>query len=284
MGADGDGCNGSGERPVRDGGRADASGIASTSVDAGTADSPDGAPTSMIGEMLAQQDVGQTDPQFFDARFVPGPLDPDGDYGTCAGAAQTVGDCCYFPPVRPPGTQPFSSGDTSVDKRAGVVTLVDTTSTAKIGTFTYDRAAYPATEFATTVWQPGDVLTVSATGDQVGPFTVSATTLVPPTGQFPPAIQRTQDFQITWQPDPNAEIMNLWISDGQPAGGGVNCTLPDANGSVTVDASLFAAFQSGAASAVSLGRIARQRVTPTSAGIVEFTTRAYAASVNVSVQ
>ena len=105
------------------------------------------------------------------------------------------------------------SGSAVVDQKAGVITLVDTTSRVQIGTFNnYVTDAYPDMEFTATVWQPGDILTVRATGDQVSAFTVSAPTLIPPIGQIPSSINLNQDFQITWQPDPNADIMNISIS------------------------------------------------------------------------
>ncbi len=233
-------------------------------MDGGGADSPDSAPALLIGELLAQQFAGNPTEQDFIARFVTGPESDAGAYGTCAGAAQTVGDCCYFPPSPLPATQPPGTGSPVVDQNAGVITLVDTTSRAQIGAFNYVADGYPEMEFSGTVWQPGDILTVRATGDQVSAFTVSAPALIPPIGQIPSSINPTQDFQITWQPNPNADIMNIWISDGQSVGKGVNCTVPDANGSVTVAATLFAAFQSGDASTVSLGpadrRGARRRV------------------------
>ena len=256
------------------------------STSAFPANSPDGALPLLIGELSAQQYAGNPTEQDFIARFVTGPeSDAEAADRTCAGAAQTVGYCCYFPPSPHPGTQPFSdSGSQVVDQNAGVITLVDTTSKAQIGTFNYDHVndAYPSMEFTTPVWQPGDILTVRATGDQVSAFSVSAPALIPPIGQIPSSINLNQAFQITWQPDPNADIMNIWISDGQSVGKGVNCTLPDANGGVTVAASLFVAFQAGDASGVSLGRGA-QRDTQTSTGTVEFTTRAYSANVQVSV-
>lgn len=250
------------------------------------------APALMIGELTAQQFVGNPFfQQTFDARFVAGPeFDAGGLVGTCAGVAQTVGDCCYFPPSPLPGTQLPGSGSAVADQKAGVITLVDATSRVQIGTFNYvTDGYYPDMEFTATVWQPGDILTVRATGDQVSAFTVSAPALIPPVGQIPSSINLNQDFQITWQPDPNADIMNISIS-GQPGevnSGEVNCTLPDANGSVTVATSLLAAaFQPGDASTVSLGVSlgrAAQRDTQTSTGTVEFATRAYSASVQVSL-
>lgn len=242
------------------------------------------APALMIGELTAQQDVAN--PFFvqdFFARFLPEPESDAGMVGTCAGATQTVGDCCYFPPSPPPGDPPPGSGSAVADQNAGVITLVDTTSRVQVGTFNYD---YPDMDFTAAVWQPGDILTVRATGNQVSAFTVSAPALIPPIGQIPSSINLTQDFQITWQPDSNADVMHISISPPSSSGE-VNCTLPDANGSVTVAASLLAAaFQPGDASTVILGvslERAAQRDTQTSTGTVEFATQAYSASVQVSV-
>jgi len=247
------------------------------------------APALMIGELTAQQSAGN--PFFvqdFFARFLPEPESDAGaadSAGGCAGATQTVGDCCYFPPSPLPGTQLLpGSGSAVADKNAGVITLVDTTSRVQIGTFNYVTAGYNSMDFTALVWQPGDILTVRARGDQVSAFTVSAPALIPPIGQIPSSINLTQDFQITWQPDPNADVMDISISPPSNSGE-VNCTLPDANGSVTVAASLLAAFPPGdggvGVMGVSLVRAA-QRDTQTATGTVEFVTQAYAATVQVS--
>lgn len=247
------------------------------------------APNLLIGELLVDQFPGNPNPteQLFSASFVPAPESDAGPYyATCA-----VGACCYLPPSppRPVPTQPPGCGSVVPDKNAGVITLVDTTSRAQIGTFPYVNfvtgggcgGGYPFMGYTAPVWRPGDILTVHATGDQVSAFTVSAPALIPPIGQIPSSINLDQDFQITWQPDPNADIMNISISGGQSAGG-VNCTLPDAKGSVTVATSLLlAAFQLSDAIMVSLGRVV-QREAQTSLGTVEFTSRADSASVQVS--
>jgi hypothetical protein len=252
------------------------------------AESRDGAPNLLIGELLADQFPGNPTEQFFSASFVPAPESDAGlYYATCA-----VGACCSLPPSppHPIGSPPPGCGSVVPDQNAGVIALVDTTSRAQIGTFPYVNfvasggcgGGYPLMGFTAPVWQPGDILTVRATGDQISAFTVSAPALMPPISQIPSSINLTQDFEITWEPDPNADIMNISISGGQSAGI-VYCTLPDAKGSVTVAASLLLeAFQLSDAITVSLGRVA-QRDTQTSTGTVEFTTRADSATVQVSV-
>jgi hypothetical protein len=282
-GSAGSGSSASGTNAGMSGGGSGASAGTAAGSESGSA------PALMIGELTAQQSAGNPFfQQDFFARFVPEPESDAGaadSAGGCAGATQTVGDCCYFPPSPLPGTQPPGSGSAVADQNAGVITLVDTTSRVHIGTFNYvTDGYYPDMDFTALVWQPGDILTVRATGDQVSAFTVSAPALIPPIGQIPSSINLTQDFQITWQPDPNANIMDISIAPPSDSGQ-VNCTLPDANGSVKVAASLFAAFPPGdggvGVMGVSLVRAA-QRDTQTATGTVEFVTQAYAATVQVS--
>ena len=97
--------------------------------------------------------------------------------------------------------------------------------------------------YDTLVWQPGNVLTLSATGGaSIGAFTVSAPALVPPSPSVP-AHLGPGDAVLTWQPDPNADTLSIIVNDGH--GAEVYCRVPDAHASLTIDASLLAVLASG---------------------------------------
>jgi hypothetical protein len=236
-------------------------------------------PEAVVGELYALTVVtnGQTS-QSFDLNFqvMPPPAD------ACDRATSTVGSCCYFAPVRRPPTQPPGSGTPSIESSAGTVTLTDVTSNARIDSFDYRSGAYshaPA-NYRSPVWQPGDELRVNAAGDQIGAFTVSASTLLPPAVQVPSPIVRGQDVVITWRPDAHAEAFSFSILD-TATGGDVVCSVPDAAGTLTIDASLFAAFEPSAqVQGVAERRAVRYAQTPT--GRVAFKTLGWT-SVEVSI-
>lgn len=85
---------------------------------------------------------------------------------------------------------------------------------------------------------------------------------------------------ITWQADPNADTMSVVVDDDQ--GGIVACSAPDAQGTVTMPASLFAAFRSGDRCQGSAER-ATTRYTQTPTGRVAFVTSGWT-SFDASVQ
>jgi hypothetical protein len=197
-----------------------------------------------VGELYALTALinGQTS-QRFDLNFQVMPTPAD----VCGRATSTVGACCYFAPSPRPGTQVSGSGTPTTESSAGTVTLTNATSNVRIDSFDYQRGAYthaPAT-YGSPVWQPGDALRVNAEGDQIGAFTISAPTLLLPSVQVPSPIVRGQDVAITWRPDAHAEAFSFSILD-TATGGNVACSVADAAGMLTIDASLFATFEPSA--------------------------------------
>jgi hypothetical protein len=202
----------------------------------------------IVGQLLVTTEAfgGQT-LETFSADLQPLPTPPT--TFACPGATARVGACCVFPPVPPIPSPAHGSGTgtANVGTSAGMLALLDATSSANVGTFDFGTGGYgglPA-NYYTTRWQPGDILNVSATGDQIGAFTASAPALSPPVVQFPSTIVATNDLRITWLPDQNAETMMLQILDNDAGSVDIACSVPDADGAVTVDASLFVAFKSG---------------------------------------
>jgi hypothetical protein len=194
----------------------------------------------------------------------------------CTGATVTAGACCVLPPVGPvalPSDPTSTSGGPATEKSAGQVTLLDVTSNTSIGTYQYSDGNYDALPMysETALWHPGDALRVSATGDQVGAFAVSVPALSPPVVQVPATFSAGQDLTITWEPDPSADTMTITSSNSDTQDGLIVCAAPDAQGTVTVDASLFVAFKPGDRCT---GSATREAVlsTQTSAGVVVFKT------------
>lgn len=215
------------------------------------------------------------------------PLPKTTTSAACAGATASVGACCVFPPIRPVPTLPpgTGTGAANIGTSAGVLALLDATSSANIATFDFGSGGYaglPASYY-TSRWQPGDLLKVSATGDQIGAFTASAPALSPPVLQLPASIVTTADLRITWQPDPNADTMRIQIIDSNAGSVVVACSAPDSDGAVTVDASLFAAFKPGDSCQAGADR-ETVRYAQTSTGRVALRSFGYSASVGASVK
>jgi hypothetical protein len=177
-----------------------------------------------------------------------------------------------------PGTRRFTD-PAGPPPNAGPITLVDATSKMRLGIWDYSATtpggygfAVP-TSLADDAWNPGDVLTVSAAGANGGPgvqvsaFTASAPTLVPPSAQVLSSIPRSENLEVTWQPDPNASTMHIGLSDNLVTGS-VYCAVPDAQGKVSMDGSLITPFPSGALQ-LSLAR-ETDRDTQSAAGVVFF--------------
>ena len=203
----------------------------------------------------------------------------------CPGASATAGACCLFPPVVEGGQLTddggTGTGTPSFGESAGVLTLRDDTSGASIGTYDFGSRGYqvPA-DLTPPPWQPGDSLTVSATGAQIGAFTVSAPALPPPTMQFPSSIATTEALHVTWQPDPNADTMTVQVLYASEV---IVCTVRDSDGAVTVDPSLLSTFHSGLTTELAAYREA-DRYAQTPKGRVELSSFAYSATSQAPVK
>lgn len=198
-------------------------------------------PKAVIGQLIALTESAADHHVYqrfdIDLQAVPTPE------GMCDRATATVGSCCSFPPVmRPPTLPPGEGTATPVPATsAGTVTFADATTSSTIGTFDYQDVGYahaPA-NYDGQVWRPGDELRVTATGAQVGAFTVSAPSLLLPAPQVPAQFTQGQDLAITWQPDANADTLLISILDGG-SGVSVACSASDAAGAVTVSGTLLA--------------------------------------------
>jgi hypothetical protein len=219
--------------------------------------------------------TGLTTDRSFGVQLEPGSLPQP---FSCTGAERTVGPCCFYRTMHAPGMRRVTD-PAGPPPNAGPITLVDTTSKTRLGVWDYvttTPGGYGLSvliSLAENAWNPGDVLTVSAAGADGGPgvqlsaFTASAPTLVPPSAQFPSSIPRTENLEVTWQPDPNASTMNIGLSDNLVTGS-VYCAVPDAQGKVSMDGSLITPFPSGALQ-LSLAR-ETDRVTQPAAGVVFF--------------
>ncbi len=176
--------------------------------------------------------------------MVLGPV-PAETSGPCPGAVAVAGVCCAYPPI-PPHPTPLP-GDGGAAQGAGpdvgTIAFGDSTSGNPIGQYAYTNGTYyPPPAYPGLVWQPGDTLTVSATGGpSIGAFTLSLPALIPPSPTVPATIGPSQDADFTWAPDPNADTMSISVGDG--TGAEVVCSVPDAQGSLTIEGSLLSGLQ-----------------------------------------
>lgn len=226
-------------------------------------------PHAIVGRVVVTTESanGQAS-DFFDVAMQP--FTPPA--GPCVGATSVVGACCFWGPTPPPPLQQIGSGTPppATENSAGEIWVVDTTTGSAIGTFSPSNGGYaglPATLAAGT-WNPGDELTVSADGDQIGAFTIRGPALEPPsTAILPATIALGHDLVVTWAPSPASDTMSISLSTGLSTAM-VECTVPEAQGTVTIDASLFASFEAGVACQIGATREV-QTFVQTASGRVE---------------
>jgi hypothetical protein len=173
-------------------------------------------------------------------------LQPFTPANPCADADRIVGACCFFGPKPRPPTQGPGISMPSTEASAGSIELADATTSATIGTFTYAGGGYtPAFGiYAPGSWSPGDDLRITAAGDQIGAFTITAPALSPAQSILPAKVVRGSDLVVTWAPDAASESMSISLLDTL-TGAEVACKVPEQEGTVTIDASLFASFNAG---------------------------------------
>jgi hypothetical protein len=181
---------------------------------------------------------------------------------TCAGT--TSGDCCYVPAAQPTDAG-ADAGSPPAPPSAGIVTIAAAADAGTLTTMTPTGGAYtPVTNPPTTsvTWNPGDSLSIAATGDQVHPYSGTLATGalfsgVTPTLDDAMTINRGQDFQITWTSEGlQGETVTLVVSASSVAGshGVITCVVPDSQAQVTVSSSLFGHFSTGDHASVQLLR------------------------------
>jgi hypothetical protein len=183
---------------------------------------------------------------------------------TCSGGAT----CCYTPP---PATS--SSGGSLTTYGAGTITVTDSGST--IDSLTYSGGLYVPSTTAP-VWNPGDSLTVSASGATVDAFT--ATVKAPgilaglaPALSFTSAISipLASNWSIAWTPDTasgeNVILSISAITSAEASAGDITCTVPDSAGTVSVPSALLGNFATGEKATVILTRYAGANATDANA-------------------
>jgi hypothetical protein len=181
---------------------------------------------------------------------------------TCTGTK--AGDCCYVPPPQPTDAG-ADAGAPPSPPSAGIVTIAAASDAGTLATMTPTSGTYPpATNppTASVTWNPGDTLSVSATGDQVHPYGGELATGALFSGVNPPlsntmTISRGQNFAIAWTAEgKQAETVTLVVSATSASGahGTITCVVPDTQAAVTVSSSLFSHFSAGDYASVQLLR------------------------------
>jgi hypothetical protein len=179
------------------------------------------------------------------------------------------------PPPKPVADPVPGTGTVAPTYSVGTITLTDQPTSVSTGTFSYGDGGYSAlpASYTSSLWPAGDTLTVAASGgagtaaEYLDGFTVSAPVLAPPVLDVPSPLALADGVTISWQPDPNATTMEIILGD-VGAGGTVGCTVPDAQAAVSIDAQMFAAFQSGDDCSVVANRYTQRSASSLSGTIV----------------
>ena len=148
-----------------------------------------------------------------------------------------VGACCYGTTSSDAGLPTFES--------AGNITITD--GTATLATLMPGNYVATSTTDPTLTWAPGAMLTVTASGATVGPF--SATVPAPaffigvtPAFNAPLTVMKSSDFVVSWTPGkrPCSKI-HVGLTQGalMPY---VGCVVDDSVGTVTIPASMLGMF------------------------------------------
>jgi hypothetical protein len=175
-------------------------------------------------------------------------IEPSASYPTGSCTGTLVGACCY---------ESEASADASVPvfESAGTITVADGTST--IATLMYPNYAASSTTDATLTWAAGAMLTVTAAGATVGPFTATVPAPVALAGVTPPfsapiAVKKSSDLVVTWTPGKRAcSKVSFDLSQGGVATmPHIGCVVDDVAGTVTVPASLLGMFAASTGTAV----------------------------------
>ena len=168
----------------------------------------------------------------------------------CVGTAS--GSCCYAPPTGGGGTAPVG---------AGTLTFFDGTTT--LGTIAFDATNGYGT-LGSATWNGGDALSVKAPGDTVHAFQAATTAPADFAGLTPDlttgavTVSVSQSWTLSWTAgSPGAQSLLVLITPAasQTGEGSITCSPNDSDGTVTVDASLLANFQSGNTGQISIERI-----------------------------
>jgi hypothetical protein len=198
------------------------------------------------------------------AAFENGPLPSWSDllgWGCGTADSMTAGSCCVRqlgPPPDPlPGPFP-KAGDVTIELGGKLLATLDPVVTGEEYGF-YGQDA--PVSFST-----GDALAVAGSGSGlVAPFTrtlevpASLTGMVPVLGKSPITVDRSLAFQFQWTPEgKDGEVLELSFDGGDASGSyALGCHVPDAAGSVVVDASLLAVLPAGTAGVSALRIIPR---------------------------
>jgi len=182
--------------------------------------------------------------------------------------------CCYVSPQASGTyviTAPVSAGNVAVKNNGSTLgTLTPFSPSVPV----YDAIGNPPTSGIT--WQPGDALTIIATGDTVHAFSGSVVTCARISGVTPGLstvlpITLSADLKVSWAPDAarTDQIVLARAFAGTPTTpeGYVACVVSDAVGSVTFPVALFVHFHGGDQGSLDLLRYSTTTITTDNAAI-----------------
>ena len=206
-----------------------------------------------VGTVGFTQSAGQYDlgASFFTNR-VASPVADAGTSGTCAAG----GTCCYYPP-----SLPIDGGATVTALNAGAIVAKDGSS--PLATLIPGDAGVAYATANSGAWQPGDTLSATATGGDVGPFSGSVVAPAAIAGLSPSLsgtvdVSISADWNVSWIPATQGGsqlVLTLSASSAGPEPGGVlECGIADSAGAMSVPAAILGLLGTGSNASVSITR------------------------------
>lgn len=180
----------------------------------------------------------------------------------CASPVTVSGDCCFSAHDLTPPSQYAGVG-------AGTLTVLDASTV--IASMTTSGSSVQYSGVAMPPWQPGDILSVAASGDVVHAFAGSVQ--VPSTFRATPGtgggvfVHRCEDFVQTWTPDTHSGetvTLSMVVSPGSPL---INCQASDEAGQITIPRQLLGSTPAGASVVTNVIRSANATVTTDNATV-----------------
>jgi hypothetical protein len=183
--------------------------------------------------------------------------------GACAGASNESGDCCCVPSEGLPAGSPDAAIITiRSEGGASTLTTLSPSATAKYGLSDLGGATPPGdySSVDSQSWNPGDVLSVSATGDEVHPFSGTLQTgvllsgVTPAIGPGPVIVDRGKDLEVAWTPEGGGSHATVLLElDQAPLS--CYCTALDSAAKVTMSSTLVALFETTVGGSIQLERL-----------------------------
>ncbi len=184
----------------------------------------------------------------------------------CPSTGTPSGSCCYLPPVATDGGTAADGGTTAMAVSAGTITIKDAAANVAALNPLMNGGGYfitSGTMNPSVRWNPGDMLSISASGATVQAFTGSLTSVDDLAGVMP-ALSTTahpvplgSDLAISWTVGNGTNVTTLLAVKS----GTITCQVSDSAGTVSVPSALLGKLTTGQEGVLTLSRSTSTKVT-----------------------